>query len=194
MENLRVLRDWEVLPMDPPFFKGSHQREIHTKWYRGHISAPGPQIKKTKVTFFSSTFKVWESKVSLLFWFAAQETRYWQFHPLQIGRTLHPTFRRRYGHDHINLGYWATNKKSKDTFHFQTVKVKGKKVFLFFSFMAHGARYRHFVHLTIPRTSLPKFQKIKWPYLGSWATNQKTKDTFFSSTFKVWESKVSLFF
>ena len=56
---------------------------------------------------------------------------------------------------------------------------------LFFSFMALGPRYWHFCNLTISRTLLPKFQKIKWPYLCSWATNHKTKDTFFSSTFKV---------
>ena len=40
----------------------------------------------------------------------------------------------------------------------------------------------------------PEVQKTQWPYFGSWATNKKTKDTFFSSTLKVWESKVSLFF
>ena len=57
-----------------------------------------------------------------------------------------------------------------------------------------GAKILAFSNLTISRTSLPKLQKIKWPYLGSWATNQKTKDTFFSSTFKVRENKVSLFF
>ena len=59
-----------------------------------------------------------------------------------------------------------------------------------------GAEILAFSHLTmtISRTLLPKLQKIKWPYLGSWATNKKTKDTFFSSTFKDWESKVSLVF
>ena len=56
----------------------------------------------------------------------------------------------------------------------------------------------------MPRTGTPLFQRVaskgntwkmrKWPYLGSWATNKKTKVTFFSSTFKVWESKVSLLF
>ena len=40
--------------------------------------------KKNKDTFFSSTFKVSESKASLLFWFVAQELRYWQFLPLTI--------------------------------------------------------------------------------------------------------------
>ena len=60
--------------------------------------------------------------------------------------------------------------------------------------MAQGPRYGHFPHLTIPRTLLPKFQKMKWPYLGSMATNKKTKDIFFPVTFKVWESRVSFFF
>ena len=45
-----------------------YQREIHEKWDSRQISVPGPQTKK-KDTFFSSTFNVWESKVSLLFWF-----------------------------------------------------------------------------------------------------------------------------
>ena len=41
---------------------------------------------------------------------------------------------------------------------------------------------------------ISRLQKMKWPYLGSWAVNKKNKDTFFSSTFKVWESKVCLVF
>ena len=35
---------------------------------------------------------------------------------------------------------------------------------------------------------------IKLPYLNPWAKNQKNKGTFFSSTFKVQESKVPLLF
>ena len=92
------------------------------------------------------------------------------------------------------LGPWAKNWKNKDTLLSQTLKVEEKKVSLVFWFVAQEPRYWHFCNLPISRTSLPMFQKIKWPYLGSWATNKKTKDTFFSSTFKVWESKVSLFF
>ena len=34
----------------------------------------------------------------------------------------------------------------------------------------------------------------KWPYLIPWASNQKTKGTFFSPTLKVEEKKVPLFF
>ena len=40
---------------------------------------------KIKVTFFSSTFKVWESKVFLLFLFVAQELRYGHFFFLNSG-------------------------------------------------------------------------------------------------------------
>ena len=76
----------------------------------------------------------------------------------------------------------------------QTLKVEEKKVSLVFLFVAQEPRYWHFCNLTMSRTLLPKFQKIKWPYLGSWATNKKTKDTFFSATFKVGESKVPLVF
>ena len=48
--------------------------------------------------------------------------------------------------------------------------------------------------LMMARTPPPEAQKTQWPYFSSLATNRKTKDTFFSSTFKVWESKVSLVF
>ena len=63
---------------------------------------------------------------------------------------------------------------------------------LVFLFIAQGPWYWHFLPLTMVHTSLLELQEIKWPYIGSWASNQKNKDTFFSSTFKVWESKVSL--
>ena len=69
-----------------------------------------------------------------------------------------------------------------------------KQSILSFFIYGPGAKILAFSHLTISHTLLPKLQKIKWPYLGSWATDQKTNDTFFSSTFKVWESKVSLVF
>ena len=38
------------------------------------------------------------------------------------------------------------------------------------------------------------WKMIKWPYLGSWATNQKSKDTLLSQTLKVEEKKVTLVF
>ena len=40
---------------------------------------------KNKDTFFSSTFKVWESKVSLDFKFMVQGPRYWHFLPQGVG-------------------------------------------------------------------------------------------------------------
>ena len=92
------------------------------------------------------------------------------------------------------FGSWATNEKNKDTFFSSTFKVWESKVSLVFLLMAQGPRYWHFLPLTIIRTSLTEVQKMKWPYLSSWVTNQKNKDTFFSSTFKVWESKVTLVF
>ena len=58
-------------------------------------------------------------------------------------------------------------------------------VSLVFLFIAQGPRYWHFLPLTMVRSSIPELPKMKWPYLGSRAANQKTKDTFFSSTFNV---------
>ena len=42
--------------------------------------------------------------------------------------------------------------------------------------------------------SLADHQRKKSLYLGSWATNQKSKETLLSQTIKVEEKKVSLFF
>ena len=60
------------------------------------------------------------------------------------------------------LGSWATNHKTNDTLLSQTLKVEEKKVSLVFLFVAQEPRYWHFCNLTISRTLLPKFQKIKW--------------------------------
>ena len=65
---------------------------------------------------------------------------------------------------------------------------------LLFLFVAQEPRYWRFLPLTIARTLHQNLQKKKWSYVGSWALNQKTKDTFYSSTFKVSESRVSLVF
>ena len=92
------------------------------------------------------------------------------------------------------LGSWATNQKTKDTFFSSTFKVRESKVSLVFEFMAQGPRYWHFPTFMISCTLLPELQKIKWPYLGPWAINEKTKDTLLSQTFKVEEKKVSLVF
>ena len=119
----------------------------------------------------------------------AQGPRYWHVLPLTMIRTLLPEFQKmKWSH----LSPWATNKRNKDAFFSSTYKVLESKVCLFLSFIAQGPRYWHFLPLTMVRTPLPELQKIKWPYLVSWAKNQKSKATFFSSTFKVWEGKVPL--
>ena len=92
------------------------------------------------------------------------------------------------------LGPWAINWKNKDTLLSQTLKVEEKKVSLVFLFVAQEPRYGHFIFWSLGSKVRDIVKLQKYQYLGSWATNQKTKDTFFSSTFKVWESKVSLVF
>ena len=54
-----------------------------------------------------------------------------------------------------HLGIYLTN---MDTLLSQPFKVEEKKVSLLFLCMAQEPGYWHFVHLTISRTSLPKFQ------------------------------------
>ena len=61
-------------------------------------------------------------------------------------------------------------------------------------FYSPGAKISAFSVLDDGSSSTSWLQKMKWQYLGSWAINQKNKDTLFSSTFKVWESKVPLIF
>ena len=177
-------RYWHFLPLTmihtllPEFQK--------MKW--SHLS-PWATNKRNKDAFFSSTFKVWESKVSLFLSFIAQGPRYWQFLPLTMVRTSLPELQK------IKWPYlvsWAKNKKSKATFFSSTLKVWESKVCLFLSFIAQGTRYWHFLPLTMVRTPLPELRKIKWPYLVSWAKNQKSKAAFLPSTFKVWEGKVPL--
>ena len=126
-----------------------------------------------------------------IFLICGSGTEIWPFYLFNLRRrsTLY-----RHGKKGQYVGPWAINKKNEDTLLSRTLKVEEKKVSLVFLFVAQGERHGHFSHLTIPHSSIPKFQKIIWPYLGSWATNQKTKDTFFPSTFKVWESKISSFF
>ena len=81
----------------------------------GHISAPGPKIKKSKDTFFSSTLKVWESKVSLFFLFMAKGPRYWLYFLWRWHALLLLRF-----------------KRCNDTFFSSSLKVWESKVSLFF--------------------------------------------------------------
>ena len=89
------------------------------------------------------------------------------------------------------LGSWATNKKSKDTLLSQTLKNEEKKVALVFFYLW---RYGHYFFWR----SWCKVRAIvsgrNCQYLGSWATNKKSKDTLISQTLKFEEKKVTLVF
>ena len=90
------------------------------------------------------------------------------------------------------LGFESIKCKNKVTLFSETFKVEEKKVFIFFSFLAHGSRYSYFFSFYKLGSLLKKSRKCV--YLGPGAKNQKNKSTFFSQTFKVEEKKVSLFF
>ena len=83
------------------------------------------------------------------------------------------------------LGPWDLDQKTQDTLLSHTLKVEEKKVIFVFLFMVQGPRYWHLLPLMMLRTPLPELLKMKWLYLGSWATDQKYKGTFSSSTLKV---------
>ena len=142
MQNLRVLGDWEVLPMDPPFFKGSHQREIHAKWYIGHISAPGPQIKKLRSLSFLQLLKFEKSKCTYFFDLWPRSLDFGNFFHWRSWCKVRAIVS---GRNCQYLGSWATNQKSKDTLLSQTLKVEEKKVSLVFLFVAQEPRYGHFI-------------------------------------------------
>ena len=78
----------------PDTFISRQMVEIRNRILRNYIKGGG-QGSVDDNDFFSSTFKVWESKVSLLFWFLAQVPRYWQFLPLTIAWTLQPKYKKK---------------------------------------------------------------------------------------------------
>ena len=84
--------------------------------------------------------------------------------------------------------------KNKGTFFSSKLKVEEKKVPLFFWLEAPGLRYGNFIIFMITKTQSRTKKMRKWPYLSPGASNPKNKGTFFSSTFKVEENKVPLFF
>ena len=90
---------------------------------------------------------------------------------------------------------WLLGHKSKNWGHFLIFNCKSlrKQSILIFLIYGSGSEILGFFPVTMVRPPPPEVQKTQWPYFGSWAPNQKTKDTFFSSIFKVWESKVSFF-
>ena len=95
-------------------------------------------FERTIGHFLSSTFKVWESKVSLLLWFVAQEPRYNDLFFRSSGCKVQAITS---GRNCQYLSSLATNQKSKDTLLSQTLKVEEKKVTLVFWFVAQEPRY-----------------------------------------------------
>ena len=157
-------------------------------WMLWLYLSPWASNQKTKDTFFSPTLKVKEKKVPLFFWFEAQVLRYGHFLLCTIARLWNDVLKiRKWPY----LSPWASNQKTKGTFFSPTLKVKEKKVPLFFWFEAQGLRYGHFLSFTTSFHQWGIVQSRKWPYLSPWAPNQKTKGTFFSLTFKVGEKKVA---
>merc|ERR1712215_218291 len=86
------------------------------------------------------------------------------------------------------------NPKKKGTFFSSTLKVEESKVSLFFGLEAPGQIYGPFLFFLIWLQIIAFLKMTKWPYLSPEVPNPKNKGTFFSSTLKVEESKVPLFF
>ena len=100
----------------------------------------------------------------------------------------------------INVTKWpylrpeVPNPKNKATFFYSTFKVELEKVSLFFGLKAPGQIYGPFLFFLIWLQIIAFIKMTKWPYLSPEVPNPKNKGTFFSSTLKVEESKVPLFF
>ena len=86
------------------------------------------------------------------------------------------------------------NPKNKGTFLSSTLKVEESKVPLFFGLEAPGQIYGPFLFFLIWLQIIAFIKMTKWPYLSPEVPNPKNKGTFFSSTFKVGEKNVPLFF
>ena len=104
--------------------------------------SPWDTNQKKKGTFFSSTFKVGEKKVPSVFLFEAQGLRYSHFLIFTTSFRQRPAVQSK---KWPYLSPWASNKKNKGTFFSPTLKVKEKKVPLFFWFEAQGLIYGHFL-------------------------------------------------
>ena len=72
--------------------------------------------------------------------------------------------------------------------------MKKIKCLCFFSIFAQGLRYSHFLNLRMAPCWHGWQKRRKRLNLSSWAKIEKTKDTLFSSTFKVRENKEPLVF
>ena len=166
------------------------QQTIVQSWQWPYL-CPWVSNQKNKGTFFSLTFKVGEKKVPLVFCFEAQGLIYGHFLIFTTSFHKQAIVQSR---TWLYLSPWASNTKTKGTFFSPTLKVKEKKVPLFFLFEAQELRYGHFLLWTIARLWNDVVKIRKWQYLSPWASNQKTKGTFFSPTLKVKKKKVPLFF
>ena len=113
---------------------------------------------KTKDTLLSQTLKVEEKKVSLFFWFVAQEPRYGHFIFWRSGSEVRSIFK---GSKGQYLGPWATNKKTKDTLLSQT----------FFSSLTFILVYKY-----IEEINAPVFRHSFAVYLLNWYS---LTDTFY---------------
>ena len=126
----------------------------------------------------------------LVFLFVAQDPRYGYFIFWNLGSEVRDIVK----WENANISAPGPKIKKLMTLYFlQLFKFEKAKYPYFFNLLPRGRDIGLFF-LTIAHAPPPEAQKTQCPYFRSWATNQKTKDTFFSSTFKVWESKVSLFF
>ena len=92
------------------------------------------------------------------------------------------------------LAHFSSKWKNKTTLLSSTLKVGEKKVVLFFHLELKWATYGHFYfsQLLTFKTKMSKLRK--WPYLAHFCSKWKNKTTLFSSTLKVEEKKVVLFF
>ena len=93
-KNFSHLAYVECPPLGAPIIKRLCQSEIHEKWDSGHISAPGPSIKKLRTLSFLQLLSSRKQSV-LIFLFVVQEPRYWQFLPLTIAWTLQPVLQKK---------------------------------------------------------------------------------------------------
>ena len=92
------------------------------------------------------------------------------------------------------LTWFSSKLKNKTTLFSSTLKVREKKVVLVFHFEQKWPSCGHF-HISQNMISETKNQKSrKWPYLAHFSSKWKNKTTLFSSTLKVGEKKVVLFF
>ena len=139
----------------------------------------------------SSIFKVVEGKVPLLFWFMALELSYGHILISMPPCRWIARLKKRIA-EYLSSG--AINQKNKGTLLCSTFKVGEGKVPLFFLFKALEQSYGHILISIPPCRWIARLKMRKTAYLSPRAINQKNKGTLLSSTFKVGEGKVPLFF